>query len=268
MSTKQDSIANFPLRSAAADDLGIALARTYADFGKSCGQAFMLEEFVHDADAAGVRQILAGKAQSILHFAESEGLFKTGGADFKQFVRNATPQMVDMQVTSALRGAKLATTVLVHNALDVFFFRTIRFGLAYDREQAMDLVSDRKVSLSSLHGRDPDEVADEAIENWWWGFERESLIKKWERTVKLLGYPSKLSDESWHFDLDMLKAFDAIRHSAVHHEGGGLLEFDLVEFSNQLRRAMLVWMTHVGITMGIQAPLEEFMGLGVKSGQG
>ena len=162
---------------------------------------------------------------------------------------------------TALRGAKLATAVLLHNASDVFFWRLIRFGLVYEREGALKLVADRKVSIAEIQGRSSAEATDAAIDAWWWQFERKSLPEKWDKCVSLLGYPVGLSRGTWHFDRDVLKEFDDVRHEAVHHDGNGLLTFDLESFSYQLSRTAMIWMTHICALMEFKISAEEMFGL-------
>jgi hypothetical protein len=59
----------------------------------------------------------------------------------------------------------------------------------------------------------------------------------------------------------MLKEFDLIRHGAVHHEGSALLEYNLKEFTMQLKRAVMIWICHICLAMGLKFTAEDFFGV-------
>lgn len=256
-----DSIACFPLRSASPDELGSALGRTYAEFNAWHGQATFIADFAQHARAAGVKSVVADRAQEAIEFAEREGLLKFTLARTKSNFEIAH-DLAEHQLITAEIGVKIAAVVMLHNACERFLWRLIRFGMVANRTKVLAQISDRRITVKMLSEQDSETLIDEQLEKWWVQLERDSMLLKWDSLVALVGFPSELvSHPSWHFDKKMLSDFDEVRHDAVHHGGQSVKAFDLTAFATQLSRAQLIWFSQVARMMNLQVSPESFFGL-------
>ncbi len=248
-----DTIVNFPLRDAASGEIGVALARCYQEFSLWHGQATFIAGFAEDARAAGVQAIIANRVRAAFDFAQSEGIIVAPGSVSDGLIN----QLVDQQVVAAHHGGRIAAIVMLHKACDQFLWRLVRFGLIANRSMALNLISDRKISVKRLEEVGHELAVDEHFEKWWNELERDTITRKWDSLVRLFGYPSKLHDGRWNFDREALSRFDDARHNAVHRDGGALKEFELTEFAEQLSRGNLAWLVHIGLLMHLRFPAQS-----------
>jgi phage gp16-like protein len=248
-----DHIASFPLRSATTEQLSSALGRCYAEYNAWHGQATLIASFAHEARTAGVESLLAERARESLDFGEEEGFIvyphgkRTSNHDMAQTVAS-------QQLATADYGVKLAAVVMLHNACERFLWRLVRFGLVANRNRALKFVANRQIAVNTLVRKGAQASIDDKIEHWWAKLERDTMLKKWDRLVALVGHPPKLHDVSWHFHRDMLSGFDDVRHNAVHHGGQAVRAFDFAGFAQQLWRAQLVWLRHVTALLKVKIP--------------
>ncbi|MCI0702236.1 MAG: hypothetical protein L0241_14225 [Planctomycetia bacterium] len=252
-----DEIANFPLRNATSQELGIALGRSYRDYLLWHGQATIIANFVQDARTAGVKAVVADRNRISLDLAQEEGILK--GTPITNALLDA---ITDHHLATADYGGRIAAIVMLHNASERFLWRIVRFGLVANRTKAVEWVADRKVSVKSLQEQPPEVLTDNHLEQWWEDLEREGFVKKWDRLIGLVSYPAKLTTGTWHFDRDMLAHFDQLRHSAVHHDGQAVRKFDFSEFAKQLERAQLIWTVHIARMLKLQIPAETLFSAG------
>lgn len=197
-----DSIANFPLRKASSDELGVALGRCYAEYNMWHGQASFIATFAEDARLAGVDSVVAARIRESLDLGEAMGVIR-----FTSRTKSNTEiaaELVHHQLLTADVGVKIAGLVLLHNACEQFLWRLVRFGLVANRSQALKWIAKRKVEVEVFAGTESDVVVDHLLDKWWEELERDPLPKKWDRLVSLVGYPIELADHKWHFDKDML----------------------------------------------------------------
>jgi hypothetical protein len=255
-----DTIASFPLRGAKIEELSEALGRSYAEYAAWHGQATFLAGFVPDARSAGVSSVLVDRFEGALRLAEKEGLLTWNEKKSKSNPEIAF-DIAEHQLQMADFGVKIASAVMLHNACERLFHRIVRFGLIANRAEALRWIAERKVSVQLLATREAESLIDDHLEKWWNELERESLLDKWDRLVALVGYPSNLSIGTWHFDRRTLEGFDDARHNAVHHDGQFIKNFDLASFANQLGRAQLAWVVHIGVQLHLRIPAELFFGL-------
>ncbi len=252
-----DPIANFSLRGATLEDLGVSLGRCYREYSLWHGQAALVASFAQDAQIAGVRAVLADRVRGSVAFAQAEGIIKVES----QVSDTLFGEIVDHQLGIADHGLKIAAVVMLHNACERFLWRLVRFGLIGNRPKAISWIAEKKVTVKMLGEHLPEVLIDDQLEKWWDDLERDKLTNKWQRLAGLVGYPAKFTVETWHFDLEMLSRFDEIRHNAVHHDGQPVKSFDFAEFASQLSRAQLVWLVHVGRLLKLRIPAEAmFLG--------
>lgn len=253
-----DAIVDFPLRDANPGQLGIALGQCFAEYNVWAGQAATIAEFAGVARAAGVKSVLVARLEQVLDFAGTVGVldFRTPLVETKLRIAK---DFADHQLMIADQCVTISAIVMIHNALERFLWRLVRFGLVANRKGVLGLIKDRKVSIQDLSSQDAESVIDAQIEKWWEELELTPLPKKWDRLVGLVGFPSKLSDPPWQFDRDMLARFDEVRHNAVHHDAQEVKGFNFSEFAGQLSRAQLVWITHVGLLMKLRVPVESLV---------
>ena len=254
-----DSIANFPLRSASKDELGVALARCYAEYNQWHGQANFIANFANDARLAGVHSIVADRIQESIDLGEAMGVvrFPTRTKDNTEIAK----EIAEHQLLTADVGVKIAALAMLHNACERFLWRLVRLGLVANRSEAIKWIAKRKVQVEDFADVESDIVVDQQLENWWEELERASMLKKWDKLVGLVGYPEKLADQNWHFDRDMLANFDEIRHNAVHNDARTIKEFDFVEYAKQSWRAQLVWLAQVAMQLQLTIPGEVALGM-------
>lgn len=212
------------------------------------------------AHTAGVDRILTEQAGRDFEFAVREGFvkLKTGLPGLDGILRNAARS----QLTTASFGVKLAAVVIIHNAVDLYLWRLVRFGLLFNRVGAISRIEERKVAVRELASKTADDIIDESLEKWWRDLERESVLKKWDALTSLFEYPSKLSDGTWSFDRPKLEEFDTLRHNAVHDDGEPLRDFDVMEFLSQASRAAMVWLIQVCRSLHLRLPAEAMWGIG------
>ena len=256
-----DSIACFPLRSASPDELGTALARTYAEFNAWHGQATFIANFAQDARTAGVKSVVTDRLHEAIFFGEQQGILKYTTAKTKTNFEIAY-ELAEHQLTTAEVGVKIAAVVMLHNACERYLWRLIRFGVVANRSKVVAQMSDRKVTVKMVAELDTEALIDEQIEKWWEQSERDSLPQKWDSLIALVGFPNELvSHPNWYFDKKMFSDFDEVRHDAVHHGGHSVKAFDLAAFATQLSRAQLIWFVQIARTMNLKVSPESFFGL-------
>jgi hypothetical protein len=255
-----DPIATFALRGTTPDELGVSLARCYAEFHAWYGEAIFLSGFTHYARMAGVSDVVIRRINDAINSAEELGLLSSKGIESKTNPHFAS-NIAEHQLKMADSGVKTAAIVILHNACERLLFRLVRFGLIANRDSALKLIAKRPVSISEIVENDIQDLIDDRLETWWRKLSRDSILKKWDKLVDLMGYPPKLEDKDWHFDRYMLLQFDEIRHNAVHHDGQKVEAFDLDEFARQLQRALIVWFIQVAQKLQLQVPAEVFWGL-------
>jgi len=254
-----DPIATFPLRNASVDELSDALAYSFGEFNAWNGQALTVCRFPQQAMNAGVDVVLREELSQAMKLMSEQGLIKEGVAYDQQAV---IEQAVQRQATLAVHGAKTAAIVMLHNACERVLWRLVRLGLVLNRETASRNVSGRKCNLGELAEHDKDALIDREIEKWWEQLERESMVKKWNTLAELVGFPDNFnSPPQWYFDRNMLEDFDNVRINAVHHDGRDVAEFDFPTFSEQLTRALMKWVTYIGLRFRLQMRPEAFLGI-------
>ena len=131
----------------------------------------------------------------------------------------------------------------------MLFWRLVRIGLACNREEAVRFVARKSIEITKLNELGMEGAIDAKIEQWWQELERESLLKKWDRLIEIVGVPKSLVDGQWTFTRGTLEGFDGVRHNAVHHAGDQLAAFDLEEFTGQLCRAMLGLIIQIAVAL-------------------
>ena len=255
-----DSVATFALRETPLEALGNSLGRSFAEYSASHGQAMFIAGFARDASVAGVSAILADRICDAMGVAEELRILHWTEIKSKSN-RDIASDIAEHQLGVADYGAKFAAIVILHNACEQFLHRLLRFGLVTNRTKALEWIAEQHVSISEIVANDVEALIDDRLEKWWRGLERASVMKKFDKLIALMGYPAQLQDKVWHFDRDMLSHFDEIRHNAVHRDGSGVRPFNLDEFAEQLRRALLVWVVHVAEKLQLQIPAEVFFGL-------
>jgi hypothetical protein len=248
-----DSIANFPLRNAAKEELGTALGRCYREYSLWHGQATIAASFLDHALAAGVKAVMAESNRRAMELAEQAGIIKAA-TPVGQGLLN---QITDHHLAIADYSGKVAAIVMLHNACERFLWRLVRFGIVGNRSKALTWIAERKVTLAMLAERAPEVLMDEHLDNWWVDLERQSLTKKWDSLAPLAGFPENFITGGWHFDREMLNKFDEVRHDAVHHDGQAVKAFDFAEFANQLNRAQMVWLIQVARLVNVRIPAES-----------
>lgn len=252
-----DPIASFALRGATCEELGCALGRCFAEFSAWQGQATLVANFAQDARIGGVKTVLADRIHQALDWCETEGLFITTSA-MRKSNQEIAHIWADHQLAIADQGVKISAIVMLHNACERFLWRLVRFGLVGNREQVLEWIGERKVTVKTVMTQGIDSPIDAHVEKWWDELERSSLAAKWDRLVGLVGFPTKLSSPPWHFDQQMLLDFDDVRHNAVHHDVNTVKAFDFTEFANQLERAQVVWVVQVASLLKLKIPAEAF----------
>lgn len=250
-----DAIASFALRGATHEELGRALGRCFAEFGAWHGQATFVAQFAQDARIGGVKAVLADRIHQALELGEAEGLIINTPARTKSN-QEIAHVLADHQLAIADQGVKISAIVMLHNACERFLWRLVRFGLVGNREQVLKWIGKRNITVETLMTQGVDAPIDAHIEKWWDELERDTLATKWDRLVRVVGFPTKLSSPPWHFDRKMLVDFDDVRHNAVHHDAQAIKAFDFAEFSNQLWRAQLVWVVQVASLLKLKIPAE------------
>lgn len=250
-----DPTASFALRGATHEELGRALGRSSAEFSAWHGQATFVASFAQDARIGGVKDVLADRIHQGLDLAETEGLIINTPAKVNSNEEIAHV-LADHQLTIAEQGVKISAIVMLHNACERFLWRLVRFGLVGNREQVVKWIGKRNITVETLMTQGVDAPVDAHIEKWWDELERDTLAAKWDRLVRLVGFPTKLSSSPWHFDRAMLVGFDAVRHNAVHHDAQAVKAFEFAEFANQLRRAQFVWLVQVASLLKVKIPDE------------
>lgn len=247
-----DTIASFPLRGATQQDLGIALGRCYREYCLWNGQSTLIAHFAQDARDAGVKAVMSNRNRAAIDCAQAEGIIKGATPVSDTLIDEITSH----HLATADHGGRIAAVVMLHNACERFLWRLVRFGLVANRPRAAAWIADRKVTVKMLQEQPPEVLIDDHLEKWWDDLERDKLTNKWDRLIELLGFPAKLTSGRWHFDRDMLSRFDETRNNAVHHDGQPVKMFDFPEFANQLERAQLVWLVHVGRLLNLKIPAE------------
>jgi hypothetical protein len=252
-----DLIAGFPLRGASQEDLGVALGRSFADYSAWHGEANFVANFGQDARTSCVTSVVADRIRVSLDLGEAMGVIIASG-DRTTSNDEIARSLAEYQVTVADHGGKIAAIVMLHNACERFLWRLVRFGLVADRIRVLGWIADRKVTINMLASQGRDELINAQIEKWWDELERDTMAKKWDRLVALVGFPGGLTHAPWHFDRDMLLRFDDVRHDAVHHNAGKVRTFDFFEFARQLFRAQHVWLVHIAVRLNLTIPAESF----------
>jgi hypothetical protein len=258
-----DQIADFPLRTASAEQLGITLGRCFAEYNAWHAKACFIGGFAEEARVAGVESVVTGRIQRSVGLARELGIL-TFSTPETNFLDNYLDSMVSKQLVEADTGVKVAAMVMLHNALERFLWRLVRFGLAANRSQAIAWIAGSRVSVEELANQDKEVVIDNEIEKWWRGLERESLVKKWDKLIGLVGFPEHLNDAGWRFDREMLIHFDEVRNNAVHHDGRDVKNYDLDSFTPQLWRVQLVWVLHLAQNMDLKVPGEVMFSTGAE----
>lgn len=254
-----DSIADFPLRGASIDELGVTLARCYGEYNAWHGQAVFVANFAGDAQIAGVHSVVADRVAQSIEYGEATGIIVPSDPTNWNAGKIAD-DIAQHQIVTAEVGVKTAAVVMLHNACERFIWRLVRFGAVAERERVLKWIADRKVAVATLSEYDNETLIDQQIEKWWEKLERDSLPKKWDVLVKLFGFPETLQGKSWHFSRDMLCHFDDVRHNAVHHDGRTVQEYEFVESANQQSRAMFVWLGEICKKMQLRVPADVLFG--------
>ena len=82
--------------------------------------------------------------------------------------------------------------VVLHNALERFLWRLVRFGIVASRSKSIGVISNKPVTVGDLAMHDRDTLIDGLLEKWWEDLEWVSLPKKWDALVSLVGNPEIL----------------------------------------------------------------------------
>ncbi len=192
-----------------------------------------------------------------LAFAKHEKLLKDveGAPSNEQLIELG----VQSQIKTGKFGLKMAAAVLIHTAFEQFLWNLCRLGFALKRDVCFEKIKRRKVSLEELVKESASSMLiDQGFELFWEELEKKSISSKWQECVAIFGYPKRMIEHPWHFDLALLEEFDSARHDAVHHNGSRLEKFDLENFKNQANRATLNWTFHVAKSCGIYLIPEEY----------
>jgi hypothetical protein len=253
-----DTVANFAIRGPTHEELGVALGRAFAEYLAWHGQSVFVAGFAHDALAGGIKGVLAERLQQALELGEAEGILVRTPAKTKSN-REVAHVLADHQLAMAGEGVKIAAIVMLHNAYERFLWRLVRFGLVGNRAQALKSIRKRNVTVETLINEGVDASVDAHLEKWWEELERDTMVAKWDRLTGLVGFPAKLSSPPWHFDREMLKEFDEVRHNAVHHDAQAVRTFNFLAFAEQLWRAQWVWLVQVATLLKITIPAETLV---------
>jgi hypothetical protein len=254
----KDPIASFDLRAARPEQLSAALGGCFAEFSVWHGQAAFIANFSQDSRIAGVRSVVAERIHQTLTVAEEANLIVRSAKARSN--HEIASKLAEHQLLTADQGVKMSAIVMLHNACERYLWRLVRFGLVANRTRAFEWIARRTVTLEALVEEGVDGSIDGHIEKWWNELERDTLMRKWDRLVGLVGPPTTLDRPPWHFDRDMLSRFDEVRHNAVHHDGQAVKAFDFAIFAEQLLRAQLAWFVHVGLLLKLKVPAESMLG--------
>ncbi|MEQ8836135.1 MAG: hypothetical protein RID07_04950, partial [Lacipirellulaceae bacterium] len=208
-----------------------------------------------DATYAGVQSVLESRFQEALQLAEFHGIVKpdsTAPSEYAAVIQTAAEQ----QLESIDKSAKVAATVLLHDATENYLLSLIRLASISNREKAIECIAKRKIELATLRASDVEKATDDQLECWLDELDRKPLPEKWRVLVRLLGSPPALRSENWHFDETMLSEFDEVRHNCVHHGGAKLKTYDFDSFQSQLSRAVLVLGVEIAKSLSVQVPAE------------
>jgi len=258
-----DSITDFEFRNASLEKLGESLARVHAEYSGWNSRAMLLAGFARDASTVGVSHLLTERNNQAIRFAEELGILKGLESHEK---REIALKATNHQLDTADDGVKVAAIVILHNACEQFLYRLVRFGIAANRAKAMEWIAKRAVTIGEIAEKGVDGVIDDALEKWWKELERRSLLEKWDRLIRLFGYPSKLVENHWRFDREMLSELDDVRQNVVHQDGQKVKAFDLERFADQAQRAFVMWFGHIAQAMQLRPPAEVFWGFERKKG--
>jgi hypothetical protein len=253
-----DPIASFGLRGATDEELGGALGRCFAEFAAWHGQATIVANFAQDSRIGGIQDVLADKISQSLDLCEAQKLIIGVPATMKGR-KEAVHVLGERQLRIADQGVKVSAIVMLHNSCERFLWRLVRFGLVGNREKVLTWIGERKITIKTLIGEGIDDSFDFQIEKWWNDLERHTLADKWDKLSGLVGFPSKLNDDQWHFDRRMIVRFDDVRNNAVHSDAKEVRAFDFAEFATQLWRAHLVWVTHVASLYKLRIPADSLL---------
>jgi len=161
-----DTVVSFGLRGVTPEELGVALGRCLAEFGAWHGQSVFVAGFTQDALAVGVKGVVADRLHQLLEFGEAEGLFYSTPAKVKSN-REIAHVLAEHQLAMAEQGVKIAAIVMLHNALERFLWRLVRFGMVGNRGQALKWIWKRNVSVETLINDGIDAPVDAHLEKWW-----------------------------------------------------------------------------------------------------
>ncbi len=254
-----DSIANFPLRAASDDDLAVALALCHREYLLWHGQAVSIARSPIDAQAGGVESVFVARNLEFLESGVTAGWIKPG--DWQGNPVEIAAKTAAMQLEMVEYSARIAAVVMLHSACERNLWRFVRFAMVSQRDKAIKRVNNRQVTIQDLSALDREQLVDRHLEKWWGDLERDTILKKWDSLVDLLGNPEELRGNQWHFDREMLDEFDKVRHDCVHHSGSRLESFDLDRFASQLERSQWVWSLKVAMALNVKIPAEIVFGV-------
>jgi hypothetical protein len=126
-----DFAGDIPFRGPSPEQLANGLERCHSEFATGFGQAISIRQFAVNASTAGVRTVIHQRAQEGLLLLHSEGLIaNTGGQPYDDIAASIARSQHNM----AEFGLDIAAIVLIHNALERFYWRLIRFGVIKNRK--------------------------------------------------------------------------------------------------------------------------------------
>jgi hypothetical protein len=147
---RSDSIVKFPLIGASELELGTALGLGHWDFLMWHNQAVSIARFPDDAKLVGVESVLTSQFVEALDFAASRSILDWTQAEPSDSKSGVVTTMVEQQLKSIHRSARVAASVMLHIAIERSIWRHIRFGMVARRDKAVELICERKVSVQEL----------------------------------------------------------------------------------------------------------------------
>ena len=146
--------------------------------------------------------------------------------DPESFVRQGFDQKMPLEMTEQSvkdfrRTLRAATLVFAHSILDAAVFDSVRICAMTAPDQWVDVIGNRKVTLTAIKKTSYGDLLREAIDAELVRLERASLLSKVDRVFQVCR-PTKQEylTNGFHFDRDRLTRLDELRHKVVHSPGG------------------------------------------------
>lgn len=168
-------------------------------------------------------------------------------------VESLNGELAGRLVSQAKRAEAIAFITVLHAAFEGFVFEMLRVCAHFKRDQVLQTLADRKISLASVQAHSLRQIEDEKVSEWLTQRLQKPLIENWRTLFSFAPPSAELLAKAPPYDEEWIKEFDFFRQDAVHHGGQRSLDVPQSQTLFRVRRIVEFLYMQVATACGIES---------------